>query len=91
MNVYFNSKDKKIQTQEKLIEKLKDENKCLREQIEKLNPADVENKIALAESYRNEYMGLIKQLKELRVEYLELNEGMKKDRQRFSKFVKKNK
>ena len=25
MNVYFNSKDKKIQTQEKLIEKLKDE------------------------------------------------------------------
>ena len=77
MNVYFNSKDKKIQTQEKLIEKLKDENKCLREQIEKLNPADVENKIALAESYRNEY--------------LELNEGMKKDRQRFSKFVKKNK
>lgn len=85
MNVYFNSKEKKIQVQGKLIEKLKDENKCLREQIEKLNPTDVENKIALAESYRNEYMELIKQLKELRAEYLELNEGMKKDRQRFSR------
>lgn len=82
MKVYFNSKDKKIQAQEKLIEKLKDENKCLREQIEKLNPADVENKIALAEAYRTEYLELIKQLKELKDEYLELNEGMKKDRQR---------
>lgn len=82
MKVYFNSKDKKIKTQEKLIEKLKDENKCLREQIEKLDPANVENKLTLAESYRTEYLELIKQLKELRAEYLELNEGMKKDRQK---------
>nr|DAH37906.1 MAG TPA: 5-azacytidine-induced protein 2 [Bacteriophage sp.] len=88
MKVYFNSKDKKIQAQEKLIEKLKDENKCLREQIEKLNPADVENKIALAEAYRTEYLELIKQLKELKDEYLLLNKDVKNNNKLIKRFAK---
>ena len=88
MKVYFNSKDKKIQAQEKLIEKLKDENKCLREQIGKLNPADVENKIALAEAYRTEYLELIKQLKELKDEYLLLNKDVKNNNKLIKRFAK---
>lgn len=88
MKVYFNSKDKKIQAQEKLIEKLKDENKCLREQIEKLDPANVENKLTLAEAYRTEYLELIKQLKELKDEYLLLNKDVKNNNKLIKRFAK---
>lgn len=80
--MYLTKKDKKIQIQQKIIERLEEENECLKEQLELCNPEHVNKTIAMAESSHDEYMNLIEELNELKEEYAGLIKDMKKDKKK---------
>lgn len=85
MKIYLNKKDRIIQRQEYMIEKLKEENECLKEQIALCDTESVSEKIDLAKRSYEKYMELIKELESLKVEYMELIENVKKDKRRMIK------
>ena len=74
--MYLSKKEKKIQEQEKLIERLIEENLCLKEQVEKYEANGLDKKM----KYVDEQMGKLEQLiletKEYKKEYLRLNREM---------------
>lgn len=80
--IYFNKKDRLIQRQEFMIEKLKEENECLREQVALCDTESVNEKINLARQSYEKYMGLIKELEDLKCEYISLIEEVKNDKRR---------
>lgn len=69
MKIYLNKKDRIIQKQEYMINKLKEENECLREQLEIYDTDNVYEKIKLSKDSYKHYMKLIKELEELKCEY----------------------
>lgn len=70
------SKDRKIKTQQGIINRLEEENKCLREQLEAYSDRKMDEKIKLAEQAYQEYTNLIEELNEMKQEYVELIEQM---------------
>lgn len=86
--MYLTKKDKKIQIQQKIIERLEEENECLKEQLELCNPEHVNKTIAMAESSHDEYMNLIEELNELKEEYQEMIKVMKKDKRKLLKMCR---
>lgn len=85
MKIYFNKKDRLIQKQKYMIERLKEENECLREQLELCDVESVNEKINLAKKSYEQYMGLIKELEDLKCEYVELVGEVRKDERRLFK------
>lgn len=79
--MYLTKKDRKIKTQQKLIEKLTEENECLKEQLESYNSRKTEDRIKLAEQAYQEYTELIMELNELKQEYIKLLEEMSSDKE----------
>ena len=69
--MYLTKKDRKIRTQQKTIERLAEENECLKEQLESFSHGTVENRIKLAEQAYQEYTERITELNGLKQEYLE--------------------
>lgn len=82
MKIYLNKKDRIIQRQEYMIEKLKEENECLKEQIALCDTESVSEKIDLAKKSYEQYMGLIRELEDLKCEYVDLIVEVKKDKMR---------
>lgn len=80
--MYRTKKDKKIQTQERMIKRLEEENECLKEQLELCNPEHVKNRLLLAQQSHGEYSKLVMELNELREEYRRLLQDMKRDKER---------
>ncbi len=78
--MYRTKKEKKLQTQEKIIRMLEEENDCLKEQLELCNPEHVREILQAAQRSRKEYAALMAELTALRNEYSALLEDMKKDR-----------
>ncbi len=78
--MYLTKKERKIHTQQKLIENLKEENQYLKEQLELYNPEKVKNKIALAEKSYKEYIKLTDELKELKSQYQKLLRDISEDK-----------
>lgn len=72
MKMYLTNKDRKIQTQQSIIQRLEEENRCLREQLGAYENKDMEHKMGLAEQAYKEYMGLATELEGLKQEYLGL-------------------
>lgn len=82
MKIYFNKKDRLIQRQKYMINRLQEENECLREQLELCDMDSVNEKINLAKESYKRYMGLIKELEELKHEYIELIGDIRRDEKR---------
>lgn len=78
--MYFTKKDRKIQVQQKIIDRLEEENECLKEQLTSCNPKHVTDALSLAAKSREEYLGLIQELTHLKKEYLALICEMQKDK-----------
>lgn len=72
MKLYFSKKEKQIITQKKIIDKLTEENECLKEQLFELNPEKVKEKIKLAEMSYEEYKKLSKELQYLKTQYSDI-------------------
>lgn len=70
------SKDRKIQTQQNIINRLEEENRILRQQLEAYSPECMESKESLAGQAYREYTGLIEELNEMKQEYVELIKEM---------------
>lgn len=83
--MYLTKKDRKIKTQQKLIEKLTEENECLKEQLESYNSRKTEDRIKLAEQAYQEYTERITELNGLKQEYLELIREMAVDREKLKR------
>ena len=86
--MYLTKKDRKIQTQQKTIERLTEENECLKEQLESLSHRAMENRIKLAEQAYQEYTERITELNGLKQEYLELIHEMRVDKLELKKRCK---
>ena len=80
--IYFNKKDRTIQRQEFIIERLKEENECLREQVTLCDTESVNEKINLARQSYEKYMKLIENLEKLKSEYISLIEEVRNDKRR---------
>ena len=80
--MYQAKKDRKIQAQQKTINRLAEENEYLKEQLRMCDPGHLKEKLLLAEQSREEYVQLIGELHGLRKEYQELLRKMGKDRAR---------
>lgn len=79
--MYRTKKDKKIQTQERMIQRLEEENECLREQLELCDPEHIKNRLLLAQQSHEDYTKLVMELNELRGEYRRLLQDMKQDKE----------
>lgn len=86
--MYLTKKDRKIRTQQKIIERLAEENECLKEQMESLSHGTVENRIKLAEQAYQEYTERITELNGLKQEYAELIKEMRRDKLELKKKCK---
>ena len=69
------SKDRKIQTQQNIINRLEEENRILR-QLEAYSPECMECKVRLTGDAYQEYTELIEELNEMKQEYVELIKEM---------------
>lgn len=69
MKMYLANKDRKIQTQQSIIQRLEEENRCLREQLEAYGNKNMQRKMELAGQAYKEYMGLASELDEMKQEY----------------------
>ncbi len=87
--MYLTKKERKLQLQEKIIGKLREENDCLREQLEKYNPQIMEEKFQLADKSYKEYKKLILELEELKLEYQCLIRDIKTNNHKFLKESKR--
>ena len=74
--MYLTNKDRKIQTQQSIIQRLEEENRCLREQLEAYGNKNMQRKMELAGQAYKEYMGLAAELDEMKQEYVELIKEM---------------
>ncbi|MBD5136044.1 MAG: hypothetical protein HDT39_08815 [Lachnospiraceae bacterium] len=79
MKIYLNKKDRIIQNQNKIIEKLREENEYLREELAKCDIENISEKISLAEISHETYLELISELENIRHEYLMLIRDIKND------------
>lgn len=70
--MYFTDKDRRIQTQQGIIQRLEEENRCLREQLGAYGDKGMGHKMELAEQAYREYIGLATELEGLKQEYLRL-------------------
>lgn len=70
--MYLNKNEKKIQTQKRIIEKLQEENECLKEQLTKYERKNTEQTDTLILETYEEYQMLIKELYELKFKYQQL-------------------
>lgn len=70
------SKDRKIQIQQNIINRLEEENEILKQQLEAHCPGNMESKESLAGQAYREYTGLIEELNEMKQEYVELIKEM---------------
>ncbi|EOS26076.1 hypothetical protein C806_01292 [Lachnospiraceae bacterium 3-1] len=72
----LNRKDRKIETQQNIINRLEEENEILRQQLEARCLGNMESKETLAGQAYREYTGLIEELNEMKQEYVELIKEM---------------
>lgn len=79
--MYLTKKDKQIQTQQRIIDRLEEENECLKEQLELCSPKHVNDTLLLAAQSREEYTRLIDELLHLKEEYMALIRSMKRDKE----------
>lgn len=77
--MYQTKTDRKIQTQQRIIEHLQEENEYLKEQLKLCDSQNVQNKIMLAEHSYAEYQKLIDELQEQKKEYQTLIMEIKKE------------
>lgn len=85
VNMYLTKKDRKIQMQQKIIDRLEEENECLKEQMEQYDPKHMIEQIDLIRQAHGEYVGLTEELNGLREEYQELLRQMRKDKVKLKK------
>lgn len=71
--------ERKIQTQQRIIEHLQEENEYLKEQLKLCDPQNVQNKIMLAQNSYAEYKKLIDELLEQKKEYQTLIMEIRKE------------
>lgn len=70
------SKDRKIKTQQNLINRLEEENRILKEQMEAYSCESMKNRLVLAEQAYQDYTELIEEVNEMKQEYVELIKEM---------------
>ncbi len=72
----LNRKDRKIKTQQNLINRLEEENRILKEQMEAYSCESMKNRLVLAEQAYQEYTDLIEEVNEMKQEYVGLIKEM---------------
>ncbi len=77
--MYQTKTDRKMQTQQRIIEHLQEENEYLKEQLKLCDSQNVQNKIMLAKNSYAEYQKLIDELQNLKKEYQTLIMEIKKE------------
>ena len=75
---YLSSKDKKLSIQKDIIEKLQDENQCLKEQLKLYNVEKYKEKMKELDECYKRYSELSKELEGYKSEYLQLLSDMKR-------------
>ncbi len=88
MKMYLANKDRKIQTQQSIIQRLEEENRCLREQLEAYGNKNMQRKMELAGQAYKEYMGLAAELDEMKQEYAGLIEDIVAEKRELKKRCK---
>lgn len=78
--MYLTKKDKKIQMQQMIIERLEEENGCLKEQLEQYDPKHMAEQMDLMKQAHDEYVGITEELNVLKMEYQKLMKQMRKDK-----------
>ena len=79
MKFYLSTKDKKISIQKDIIEKLQDENHCLKEQLKLYNVEKYKEKMRELDECYKKYSELSKELEGYKSEYLHLLSDIKCD------------
>ncbi len=74
--MYLTNKDRKIQTQQNIINRLEEENRLLKEQLEAYSRESMEHRMTLTEQAYQEYTELIEEVSEMKQEYVELIKEM---------------
>lgn len=69
-------KDRKIQTQQNIINRLEEENRALKEQLETYNPEKAIKRMEAAEELYQEYKSMLGEVREMREGYAALIEEM---------------
>ncbi len=77
--MYQTKTDRKMQTQQRIIEHLQEENEYLKEQLKLCDSQNVQNKIMMAKNSYAEYQKLIDELQKLKKEYQTLIMEIKKE------------
>jgi hypothetical protein len=77
--MYQTKTDRKMQTQQRIIEHLQEENEYLKEQLKLCDSQNVQNKIMMAKNSYAEYQKLIDELQNLKKEYQTLIMEIKKE------------
>ena len=70
------SKDRKIQTQQNIINRLEEENRILKEKLETYDPEKAIKRMKAAEELYQEYTDMLEEVREMQKEYVELIEEM---------------
>ncbi len=83
--MYLTKKDRKIQTQQREIERLTEENELLKKQLALYETDSIDKKIMLAEQAYEEYMSLSEELSELKQEYIDLVNEIIEDREKLKR------
>lgn len=83
--MYLTNKDRKIQTQQNIINRLEEENKCLKEQLEACSEKKMSEKIKLAEQTYQEYKAMLEEVSEMRDGYVELIEELSEMKEEMKK------
>lgn len=78
MKFYLSTKDKKISIQKDIIEKLQDENHCLKEQLKLYNVEKYKEKMRELDECYKKYSELSKELEGYKSEYLHLLSDIKR-------------
>lgn len=78
MKFYLSTKDKKISIQKDIIEKLQDENHCLKEQLKLYNVEKYMEKMRELDECYKKYSELFKELEGYKSEYLHLLSDIKR-------------
>ena len=79
MKFYLSTKDKKISIQKDIIEKLQDENHCLKEQLKLYNVETYKEKMRELDECYKKYSELSKELEGYKSEYLHLLSDIKRN------------
>ena len=72
----LNRKDRKIQIQQNIINRLEEENRTLKEQLEAFDPEKAIKRMKAAEELYQEYTDMLEEVREMQKEYVELIEEM---------------